>query len=230
MPFAHKATFFAALTLLGGFCVHSAQAQTSTLIANTFGPNESFTPSGVLIAGANNTFNTGFQSYANPFTPNGSFTFDEVDVAFSYSGFAANASTSDTVALSLQTSNPNGLPSGSILAQFPVNGVQGNVQQATKIFSASHPLLTSGQTYWLVATPTTSTTNVTWNYPSGNPTGPTAVDHGNGFSASKGQTAFSVYGTPAAVPESSTTVSLGLLLALGLGGIVLAKKRTRRSA
>jgi len=32
---------------------------------------------------------------------------------------------------------------------------------------------------------------------------------------------------PAAVPESSTTVSLGLLLSLGLGGVVLAEKKNR---
>ncbi len=36
-------------------------------------------------------------------------------------------------------------------------------------------------------------------------------------------------GTPA-VPEASTTVSLGLLLALGLGGLVIAKKRTARAS
>jgi WD40 repeat protein len=34
---------------------------------------------------------------------------------------------------------------------------------------------------------------------------------------------------PAAVPEASTTVSLGLLLALGLGGIVVAAKRRKRA-
>lgn len=31
--------------------------------------------------------------------------------------------------------------------------------------------------------------------------------------------------TPAAVPEASTTVSLGLLLALGLGGVAVAAKK-----
>ena len=35
---------------------------------------------------------------------------------------------------------------------------------------------------------------------------------------------------PAAVPEASTTVSMGLLLALGLGGLVLAKKRVRSAS
>jgi len=34
---------------------------------------------------------------------------------------------------------------------------------------------------------------------------------------------------PPAVPEASTTVSLGLLLALGLGGIVVAAKRKKRA-
>jgi len=35
---------------------------------------------------------------------------------------------------------------------------------------------------------------------------------------------------PAAVPEASTTISLGLLMALGLGGIVVARRRTAHSA
>ena len=34
-----------------------------------------------------------------------------------------------------------------------------------------------------------------------------------------------VFGTPAAVPEASTTVSLGLLLALGLGSVIVARKK-----
>ncbi len=33
------------------------------------------------------------------------------------------------------------------------------------------------------------------------------------------------FGTPAAVPEASTTVSLGLMLALGLGGLLAARRR-----
>jgi|GEM_PF-3311959 len=37
------------------------------------------------------------------------------------------------------------------------------------------------------------------------------------------------FGTPAAVPEVSTTVSLGLLL-LGLGGVLVAKKKAARTA
>ena len=35
---------------------------------------------------------------------------------------------------------------------------------------------------------------------------------------------------PPAVPEASTTVSLGLLLALGMGGMVVAAKRKKRGA
>ncbi len=37
-------------------------------------------------------------------------------------------------------------------------------------------------------------------------------------------------GTPAAVPEASTTLTLGLLLALGLGAAAVAKKRTARAS
>ena len=38
------------------------------------------------------------------------------------------------------------------------------------------------------------------------------------------------YTTAAPVPEASTTVSLGLLLALGMGGLVIAKKRKKAMA
>jgi hypothetical protein len=36
---------------------------------------------------------------------------------------------------------------------------------------------------------------------------------------------FLIVSPAAAVPEASTTVSFGLLLALGLGGVVIAKKK-----
>ena len=39
-----------------------------------------------------------------------------------------------------------------------------------------------------------------------------------------------IYNTVAAVPEASTTASLGLLLVLGLGGLVIAAKRRKASA
>ena len=46
------------------------------------------------------------------------------------------------------------------------------------------------------------------------------------YGSSGGLNELQVFGSPAApVPEASTTVSLGLLLALGLGGVVLARKK-----
>jgi len=53
---------------------------------------------------------------------------------------------------------------------------------------------------------------------------------GSQFGASGGAGAsFLAFGplTPGAVPEASTTVSLGLLLALGMGGLVAARKRRK---
>jgi hypothetical protein len=40
----------------------------------------------------------------------------------------------------------------------------------------------------------------------------------------------SVFATPAAVPEASTTVSFGLLLALGMGGVIAAKKKKQSAS
>ena len=40
---------------------------------------------------------------------------------------------------------------------------------------------------------------------------------------------YGIIETPAAVPEASTTVSLGLLLALGLGGVVVGARRRRKA-
>ncbi len=55
-----------------------------------------------------------------------------------------------------------------------------------------------------------------------------ATDNATGADASVSQD-FSVTVDPSPVPEASTTVSFGLLLLLGLGGVVIAKKR-RQSA
>ena len=55
------------------------------------------------------------------------------------------------------------------------------------------------------------------------PTGPFALFHQVG-----GAVPFTRDGVPVtiyALPEASTTVSLGLLLALGLGGVVVAKRK-----
>jgi len=46
------------------------------------------------------------------------------------------------------------------------------------------------------------------------------------LSSAPGVTVTPGAGTPPAVPEASTTVSLGLMLILGLGGVVLARKKT----
>ncbi len=43
--------------------------------------------------------------------------------------------------------------------------------------------------------------------------------------ASGGLNELQVFGTPAAVPEASTTVSFGLLLAISFGGVMLARKK-----
>ena len=45
-----------------------------------------------------------------------------------------------------------------------------------------------------------------------------------------GNVTLDIAATPAPVPEASTTVSLGLLLALGMGGLVAAGKRKKVSA
>ena len=52
--------------------------------------------------------------------------------------------------------------------------------------------------------------------------GPTANDQ-----ATVGTEDFSVTLPPPTVPESSTTLSLGLLLALGLGGVVVSARRRK---
>jgi hypothetical protein len=61
--------------------------------------------------------------------------------------------------------------------------------------------------------------------PVGDYTGNFAVSYG-GQATDQTNPNFTVTLQSAAVPEASTTVSLGLLLALGLGGMVIARKRT----
>lgn len=51
-----------------------------------------------------------------------------------------------------------------------------------------------------------------------------------GLASTQTISSFSFRETPAPVPEASTTVSLGLLLALGLGGLVVAARRKKDAA
>ncbi len=53
-------------------------------------------------------------------------------------------------------------------------------------------------------------------------------DGGDGYAVDFLTVGVTTSGAPAAVPEASTTVSFGLLLMLGLGGIAVARKRSLR--
>jgi hypothetical protein len=50
------------------------------------------------------------------------------------------------------------------------------------------------------------------------------------YGSSGGLNELQVFGSPAAVPEASTTISFGLLLALGFGGVTVAAKRKKSAA
>ena len=67
---------------------------------------------------------------------------------------------------------------------------------------------------------------------SGNLFGTTFGGGANGGANGNYGTVFEIAGagSPAAVPEASTTVSFGLLLMLGLGGVVLARRKRTPSA
>lgn len=213
MPFLfRKVTLFItyALVLLPALVAH---AQTSTIIADTFGTNESYnTNSSAVISGA--ATGIGYTELAYGFIPNANFNLDRIDIALTLLGLSGDG----LITLSLQTSDANGAPSDIALETYNVSvaQVQGPNGLPLAAISSLHPLLTQGQAYWIVVAPATPQTLVGWNYPLVIPNGLYAYNFGSQFPGVNGvwavgindpQGAFRVYATPVALPNTVTTAA-----------------------
>ena len=218
------------LTLLAPL-VTAAEAQ-STVLVDTFGPGNLYDSNNYGVTGADTVY--GLDNVANTFSIIGTdHTLDDIVTPIYYE-MGPNA-----FSLSVETSDATGLPSGTALETFNLpamaNLPDGSAPPLLDIHSVLHPVLSHGVKYWLVVKAGTSQSFVGWaeapHGPSGQPFGPVAFDQGNGwYTANSPIDAYRISGSPypAAVPEASTTVAFGLLLALG--GVVIAAKRKKASA
>ena len=169
-------------------------------------------------------------------------------------GFMMPASTSyilNAVNLNLQFSDSASIPFVAIYADNGLNNpgtlltalTDPTITGGSGIFSFTPPspfTLIAGTEYWIVAN-NQSTQPGSFFWLSSEPDAPTGIATSTGYrigdyapppqDPSSVFNKYSVVGTAlAAVPEASTTVSFGLLLALGLGGVVIAKKKKAAAA
>ena len=127
-----------------------------------------------------------------------------------------------------------GLPVGSTMETIHLGGLSATPSLVTAT-SAAHSMLAAGMSYWLVATPGDTSTDVGWlaNITgqvghSAYRSGPTTGSGAWALAASSPDASFAVFGTPvaAAVDEPPS----GLLCGLGLVGLVAGHHARRRRA
>jgi len=202
---------------LMGFTLCVGVAQADVLYNTLPGYDNS---AGATISGTGAATQT-YLSYAQPFTvAGGNFTLSSVEVAASWAGYPLrNAS---TVSLSLLADN-TGTPGseieslGTMSTAYPASVIQFN--------SSSHPLLESGQTYWVAMLPGASNTWASWCVVGSHTPGLGAIDEGSGWATSTndGICAMKVNAV-SAVPEPGTLLALcsGIL---GLAGFAARHRK-----
>jgi hypothetical protein len=203
------------LSAVAGMLLFVGTAGAAT-IYNNFGPGDAYCGCGYAVSGS--TSGSGFFQEANAFTPSGTFTLTQIDVAIDV------VSGTNSASLTLN-SDSGGLP-GAVLETWSLPSLPGfptccTVETVTP--SGSPIVLTSGTQYWLVASPIASDTFAAWMVNSTSASGPRATNQGSGFSSDgvSALGAFDVLGTPG-VPEPST-----LLFTAG-GLALLWLRRLRR--
>lgn len=108
-----------------------------------------------------------------------------------------------------------------------VSGTASNVAPGSEAtVSFTQTALTPGQTYFLVFTDTNTNQGIGGATNNPYPFGEAYAN--TGYQANPTiDYAFQTFSGSAPVPEASTTVSFGLLLALGLGGVVIAARKRK---
>jgi hypothetical protein len=207
--------------------VWSVQAS-ADIVFGDLGPNHTY--GGAVFYPVDNV-ETLIVETAAPFTPSGNFTLTQIDVGI------IHGSGTNSVLLSVEGANADGLPDGRPLASFTLTGLPFNsecplsetkcVIQPDQMGKATSPVeLFKGTEYWLVAGASSNISINDWRGDTIGARGPVAFNTGHGFELAPLTTspAFAVLGTPVSAPEPAM---LGLM-ALGLLGAGFSG-RTRRN-
>jgi len=195
------------------FFIGTAGAAT---IYSNFGPGNAYSTTG-FYAVSGSASPDGAVTFAMAFTPSGTFTLTQIDVAITHS------SGTNSVSLTLNLDG-FGLPGAVLetwsLSSLPAIAACCTVETVTPVGSI---VLYPGAQYWLVASAIASDTIDAWAVNTTGAIGPVAENLGSGFVMTSGTLgAFDVLGTVgAAVPEPSTV----LLTAGGLALLWLRRLR-----
>jgi hypothetical protein len=211
-----KRAVFLAFLLLALFSTGVAQAD---ILFSNFGPGDTFlTGAGVPVG----VFGmTNLNEPAMGFTPSATAQLGSIDFVTSL------ISGTNEVHLSL-VNDDQGVPLGSTLESWTFIDEMGTFNTATipilTAGSITHPTLTAGTPYWLVASAPVSDTSAVWNFNPISDSGPRSfsTDGGSTWSASTDniQSVFRVN----SVPEPSTV----LLLGAGLAGVGIMRRKFKK--
>jgi hypothetical protein len=210
----HRLSMATAALGLGLFCALPARGG---IVFSDFGPGDTYnnTIGGYSIGGASGAFGQ-VDIQGATFTAGLTGTLSEIDVPFNNQGWPGLFN------LGLYANDGTGKV-GALLEWFQNVGPATTSSGIFSVSSSLHPLLTTGDAYWLIATPADPSTAVYWNENSIPTYGTMYTDINGSVAYLTGQLlpAFRVIAATS-VPEPSS------LLLLSVGGLALVGARSRR--